>query len=593
MQLSLRLGTINKLSVLVFILWTLIISLFAGTLYWQSHSSAQELAINEARAGIRKDMAYRQWGASHGGVYVPVSERTPPNPYLSNVMNRDVVTDDGQQLTLMNPAYILSQVTQDYTAAYGVKGSITSLKPLNPANAPEPWEVDALKEIEKTREEYLAFREIDGQNFALLMQPMIVKAACLKCHAKQGYTMGDIRGGLSIAIPIEPFYMQAFKQQKTAGFLLIFFWLLGSWVIFHYRKRVSQYFDEKQQHLTQYVYSLVEMIEGRDSYTAGHTNRVADYSTKIAVKLGLNDDEVERLQRAAMVHDIGKISTPDAILLKPGRLSELEYNIIKQHVNYGYQLLKKVDLFQDIADVVRCHHERHDGSGYPGGLEGNEIPLLAQIMSVADSFDAMTTDRIYKSKKSVSEALTEISNLAGHQFNPVIVEAAKTALCSVHLDGSRQLPNNVIEQKRFAYFYNDQLTGLYNRKYLKVVLAARESTDICPKGNGCEHATIVLTRNFSALNKTLGWSGGNEVLVELAELLSEHAADKMLFRVHGDDFVILSGEPLDRNKLAKELRTRFADTDLLFSIEYKQLKQEGIDSLEEFEQHLYSYSDLS
>ncbi|WP_375750392.1 HD domain-containing phosphohydrolase [Vibrio sp. HN007] len=590
MHATLKQGTVNRLSVLVFILWTLIISLFAATLFWQSHNSAQELALNEARAGIRKDMAYRQWGASHGGVYVPVTEKTPPNPYLSDVMNRDVTTDDGQKLTLMNPAYMLSQVTEDYSKAYGVKGNLTSLNPINPNNVPSQWESEALAELEKTRTEYLDFREIDGKNYALLMQPMITKSACLKCHAKQGYQLGDIRGGLSIAIPMEGFYAQAFNQQRIAGVLLMFFWVLGSGIIYHYRKRVVEYFDERQQNLTQYVYSLVEMIEGRDSYTAGHTKRVAEYSTLIAREMGLTEDEIERLQRAAMVHDIGKISTPDAILLKPGDLSDLEYNIIKQHVIYGYELLKKVDLFQDIAAIVKCHHERHDGKGYPSALKGREIPLLAQILSVADSFDAMTTDRIYKTKKTVAETLNELDNLSGSQFNPEIIPAARKALSTVQLDGSRQLPNNAIEQKRFAYFYSDPLTGLYNLRYLKLVLAARDNANLCPENAQCKYATIILTRNFSNLNKNLGWAGGSKVLVELAEFLSEHASGNPLFRVHGDDFVILSGEPLDREWLTTQLNNRFSDHQLLFRVEHKQLEKEGIKSIDEFEQHLYSYA---
>ena len=182
--------------------------------------------------------------------------------------------------------------------------------------------------------------------------------------------------------------------------------------------------------------------------------------------MGYNEDTIDKLYRASMVHDIGKISTPDSILLKPGKLSTLEYKLIQEHVSTSYQLLKKVDIFHDIAEIVRHHHESFNGSGYPQGLKGSQIPMLSQIMTVADAFDAMTTNRIYKGKKTLDASLEELQTLAGKQFNAQVVQAAVVALKGIEIPDSNQQPRNQIEHERFAYFYKDQLTSAYNRDYL-------------------------------------------------------------------------------------------------------------------------------
>jgi hypothetical protein len=301
--------------------WTLLILGFITTLYWQTRVSAEQLAFNEAKASIRKDVAIRKWVASHGGVYVPVSERTTPNIYLSHIANRDVITDDGQQLTLMNPAYILTQVAKDYVDDYGLKGHITSLNPLNPNNAADPWETKALTGMQKTLNDFGELAKIDNITYMRVLQPMLVTQGCLKCHAHQGYSVGDVRGGISISIPVQPFYDQMLHQLTYTILFLLILWGIGCAAMIHYKNLAKKYWFDKQNDFEQYLYSLVEMIEGRDSYTAGHTRRVADYAVCIAKALKLTDSEIDQLHRAAMVHDIGKIATPDSILLKPGKLN--------------------------------------------------------------------------------------------------------------------------------------------------------------------------------------------------------------------------------------------------------------------------------
>jgi putative nucleotidyltransferase with HDIG domain len=339
-----------------------------------NQSIRRAIRFNEAKASIRKDVAIRKWLASHGGVYVPVSERTTPNIYLSHIANRDIITNDGQQLTLMNPAYILTQVAKDYANEYGIRGHITTINPLNPNNVADPWETKTLTGMQKTLNDFGELAQIDNITYMRVLEPMLVTQACLKCHAHQGYSVGDVRGGISISIPVQPFYDQMLHQLTYTSLFLLILWGIGCAAMIHYKNLAKKYWFDKQNDFEQYLYSLVEMIEGRDSYTAGHIRRVADYAVCIAKALRLTDSEIDQLHRAAMVHDIGKIATPDSILLKPGKLNKIEFEIIQQHATSGYQLLYKINTFNDIANIVRSHHEKYDGLGYPDGLSGEEIP---------------------------------------------------------------------------------------------------------------------------------------------------------------------------------------------------------------------------
>ncbi|MFT7823319.1 MAG: HD domain-containing phosphohydrolase [Sulfurimonas sp.] len=228
---------------------------------------------------------------------------------------------------------------------------------------------------------------------------------------------------------------------------------------------------EKIKNFEKTLFALVEMIEARDSYTAGHSQRVAGYSRMIAQKMGRSDVECELLYRAGILHDIGKIVTPDSILLKPGKLNGMEYKLIQEHVKVGYNLLSRIPMYKEMAEVIVYHHEHYNGMGYPHGAKGEEIPFLSRIMIVADAFDAMTTNRIYKGKKDVAQAVEEIKMFSGKQFDPEVVETAVEVLSTLEIpDSVNQLPMTEIEKERFAYFYRDQVTNAYNADYLTFTL---------------------------------------------------------------------------------------------------------------------------
>ncbi|MBW1768278.1 MAG: DUF3365 domain-containing protein, partial [Deltaproteobacteria bacterium] len=211
----------------VLVTWTIIVTGFFVVGIRQIRHIQQELAINEARANFNKDQSLRLWSTKHGGVYVPVSEHTPPNPYLSHIPERDIKTPSGKALTLMNPAYMLRQTMTEYEKLYGVRGHLTSLQHFRPETAPDEWEISALTEFEQGRQEISEFSTIDGKPYFRVLSPMITKKGCLKCHGHQGYKVGDVRGGVSISVPMAP-YLTNYRKQVTAyGISFGALWILG------------------------------------------------------------------------------------------------------------------------------------------------------------------------------------------------------------------------------------------------------------------------------------------------------------------------------------------------------------------------------
>jgi len=168
--------------------------------------------------------------------------------------------------------------------------------------------------------------------------------------------------------------------------------------------------------------AMGDALDLRDQETEGHSKRVTAYTIAIARAMGLDADELRTIARGAFLHDIGKIATPDAILLKPGRLTPEEQAIMRQHCARGYEMVRKIPFLRDAAEIVYAHQERFDGTGYPRGLRGEQIPLGARIFAIADTLDAMTSDRPYRKGSSIHAATAEIVRCSSTQFDPHIVE---------------------------------------------------------------------------------------------------------------------------------------------------------------------------
>lgn len=298
---------------------------------------------------------------------------------------------------------------------------------------------------------------------------------------------------------------------------------------------------EKIENYEKTLLSLVELVEKRDSYTGGHSIRVASYCKLIAKEMGYDEDSCNLLYKAGILHDIGKIETPDAVLLKPGALDTLEYNLIKEHVSTGYKLLNNIPMYKELSEIIVAHHERYDGTGYPNALIGDEIPELTRIMVVADAFDAMTTNRIYKSRMSIENAIKELKKFSGTQFDEKVIKVALIPLKNVVIDPNiGQLPSTQMEDKRFAYFFEDQITQAYNANYLDLVLIQNDSLS--------KYLSVVFLHNFSSFNQKYGWDKGNVFLKDITKILHLCCKEASVFRIHGDDFIIISDSKITINE---------------------------------------------
>ena len=187
-------------------------------------------------------------------------------------------------------------------------------------------------------------------------------------------------------------------------------------------EELSSTYEKLEKAYLDSIQTLRYTVEAKDPYTRGHSDRVSKYSVLIGKYLGLSDSDLKTLEVGGLFHDIGKIGIPDSILLKESKLTDDEYSQIKNHPSIGAHILCNAEVFQDIILIVKHHHERFDGNGYPGKLKGNDIPYLARIAAVADTYDAMTSRRTYRDPLSLDVVKAEIERCSGTQFDPEIAK---------------------------------------------------------------------------------------------------------------------------------------------------------------------------
>ena len=185
----------------------------------------------------------------------------------------------------------------------------------------------------------------------------------------------------------------------------------------------AQYQESLRASLEQTIEVIAETVDQRDPYTAGHQRRVADLCVAIARKLGLSSERTQGLRLAASIHDLGKIGIPAEILVKPSRLTEIQYSLVKEHAQLGYEIVKNVQFPWPIAQMILQHHERLDGSGYPHGLKADEIFLESRILAVADVVEAMSSHRPYRPTRGIDAALDEVLSSSGTLYDPEAVQA--------------------------------------------------------------------------------------------------------------------------------------------------------------------------
>lgn len=302
----------------------------------------------------------------------------------------------------------------------------------------------------------------------------------------------------------------------------------------------------------QTIKTLSVTVETKNVYTNGHSQRVADYSALIAGALGWDDKRINNLRNAAYMHDVGMIGIPDSIVNKPTRLTEEEYAIIQRHTLIGADILKDITLIEHVAEVAHYHHERYDGTGYPEGLSGEEIPIEARIVAVADSYDAMNSKRIYRNALEKEKIIEELESCSGTQFDPVIAELfvrliregkVYTALLPAEPIGESKMDHYESETTKFisdimstmqsqedsdSY---DFLTGLPVRSKGEILIAQMMQ----------EHdggLVFVDMDNLKKLNDVYGHKAGDRALKLLGNILKDAGDNSIACRLGGDEFLL-------------------------------------------------------
>ena len=324
----------------------------------------------------------------------------------------------------------------------------------------------------------------------------------------------------------------------------------------------------------QMMQTLSTTIEAKDEYTRGHSHRVAEYAALIAEELGWDKKEIKNLKNAAHLHDIGKICIPDNILNKPTRLTEEEFQVIKEHTVIGAEILKNITLISHVKEVARSHHERYDGMGYPDGLKGEEIPLYARVITVADSYDAMKSRRIYRNPLDDQIIYNEIARNCGSQFDPQIAGVFLKMLnenrvvireeCAL-VNKEDNLSKMEIEIEKFISDVMitmkaqedseglDFLTGLPMRNRGEKLAAQFIQQD-----NG--YLVFLDMDNLKKINDIYGHKAGDRALKTLGALLSEHIGNSVGCRFGGDEFLLFVPDA-GKNEISELMETLFSRFD--------------------------------
>lgn len=318
------------------------------------------------------------------------------------------------------------------------------------------------------------------------------------------------------------------------------------------KKEMDKHREQLEEISLQLMQTLSTTIEAKDEYTRGHSYRVAEYSALIARELNWDEDEIRNLKNAAYLHDIGKIGIPDNILNKPVKLTDEELGVIKEHTVIGAEILKNITLIDHVKEAARSHHERYDGRGYPDGLKGEEIPLYARIIAVADSFDAMKSRRIYRSPLDDQVVYNEIFQNRGTQFDPELADIFLKLLDEERVitekerelfdeDGTGLNMESKIEkfissvmttiktQENIEGF--DFLTGLPMRNRGEMLAAQFMQQD-----DG--YLVFLDMDNLKKMNDLYGHKAGDRALKLLGSLLMEYTRHAVVCRLGGDEFLM-------------------------------------------------------
>lgn len=321
--------------------------------------------------------------------------------------------------------------------------------------------------------------------------------------------------------------------------------------------------NKQIQRLTlQTIETIANTIDAKDEYTKGHSSRVSEYAVEIATRMGMEPEVVDRIRYIALLHDIGKIGVPDSVLNKPGKLSDSEYELIKKHTTVGGEILKDVDMLPDLDIGAKYHHERYDGNGYPEGLKGEEIPLTARIICLADAYDAMTSNRVYRKHLTKEAVIAELKGCRGKQFDPVItdvfldyLESEDSPLEELEVQDETQVNDSGKLLQQIVHDRNEQmvreaerdsLTRVYNRSTGERRISARLLEE-----NGC--LVLLNLDHMRSINRHYGFVIGDYCLQAVAEVLKEMDTDVIVSRFGGDEFMCFLPGITDQEQIVERM----------------------------------------
>lgn len=312
--------------------------------------------------------------------------------------------------------------------------------------------------------------------------------------------------------------------------------------------------NEAIQSMTmQTILTIANTIDAKDEYTRGHSRRVSEYAAAVAAEMGLSEAEISEIRFIGLLHDIGKIGVPDAILNKPGKLTNEEYQLMKNHTTIGSDILKDISMIRGLDIGARYHHERYDGRGYPEGLAGKEIPLIARIIAVADAYDAMTSNRVYRRHLMPERVMEELHSGLGTQWDPEctqvmirLVEEERLPHVDIEeidpemLRQTSTILTRVIDAASNAaadgYADVDELTGVYTREAGMTAI----QTEISRQGRGC--LLLFDIDRFHRINDTDGFVIGDLYLRALVRLIRGVFEDGIIVRCGSDEFAVFHSE---------------------------------------------------
>ncbi|MBI4651841.1 diguanylate cyclase [Candidatus Desantisbacteria bacterium] len=398
----LKASNLDVYSIVLMAVWTIIVVNLIVYEMISLRNKTHGIVLAQAKTSFNKDLALRKWVTSHGGVYVPIDKKTPPSKYLYNIQDRDIETPSGIKLTLMNPAYVLRQITELYSDLYGVKGHITSLKPIRPENSPDEWEKKSLTIFEQGVKEKFEFTNIDGKPFLRFMCMMITEEGCLKCHSHQGYKVGDVRGGISIAIPMENYFIQERKDFLLHLFWYLILWSFGATGIYYGARKIKQNMFERDlayEELEKYQEQLEQIVNDRTSKLE-KINQKLEYLTITDSLTGIAnrryfDTLIQKEWNRAMRES------------KPISLIMIDIDFFKSYNDlYGHQsgdeCLKKAAMVLDI--------EMKRAGDFVARYGGEEFVVVLPNTNISEALAVAETLRTSVNKLQIVHAGSKINN---------------------------------------------------------------------------------------------------------------------------------------------------------------------------------------